>query len=55
MSERTGSDPRATLDYFQPVDPFEDTWGAVDDLCVRTVMIVGTVFVLIALASLLFA
>ena len=52
MSEQTGSDSPATLDYFQPVDPYEDTWGAVDDLCVRVVMIVGVTFVLLALVSL---
>ena len=52
MSDRTGNDHRVTLDYFQPVDPYEDTWGAVDDLCVRVVMIVGVTFALLALVSL---
>ena len=51
MSERTGSGDPVTLDYFQPVDPLEDSWTAVDDICMRTVAIVGVTFAVLALVS----
>jgi hypothetical protein len=51
MSERSASDQRVTLDYVQPVDPYEDAWDTVDDICVRAVVIIGIAFSLLALVS----
>jgi hypothetical protein len=50
MSERSGSDHRVVLDYFQPVDA-EDTWCVVDRVLLRAVVTVGIIFVLLALVS----